>query len=295
VKTKLSKKPSKPKKTAKKAKVNLPKLPSVWVLIKKTLFEVTTFWRPLLGIIIIYAILYFILVLGLNLSTAWQDQILLSNSTVGDAFSVIFGAFSSGGLSSASSSDTTTIMQYLLFILASMAFIWTLRKLQGLKQIKWRDAYYQGTSALVPTVIVFLILALTLVPAIIGSSLLATALQLSTVGAEVAVVSAITGALLFVSILLFAMYWPAFYIISLPQTRPLQALRSAAKITKNRRLAIIRKAIVWLIICLVLAFILLIPIAIIAPAIVGYCVFIGLFLLFGFSHIYFYNLYRSLL
>jgi hypothetical protein len=299
MKIKPNKKPLKSKKTIKKAtkktKVNLPKLPSVWSLVKKTWFECSTFWRPLLGIVIIYVILYFILVLGLNLSTAWQDQILLSDSTLGDAFSTIFGAFSSGGLSSASSSDATTIMQYLLFILASMAFVWTLRKLQGLKQIKWRDAYYQGTSALVPTVVICLVLALTFIPAILGSSILATALQLSTIGAEVAIVSAIAAALLFISLLLFVMFWPAFYIVSLPQTRPVQALRSASKVTKNRRLAIMRKAIVWMIICLVTAFILLMPIAMLVPAAVGYFVFIGLFLFFGVSHIYFYNLYRSLL
>jgi hypothetical protein len=283
------------KKATKKTKVNLPKLPSVWSLVKKTWFECSTFWRPLLGVVIIYVILYFVLVLGLKLSTAWQDELLLSDSAWGGTFGLIFNAFSSGGFSSAGSADMTTIMQYLLFILASMAFIWTLRKLQGLKQIKWRDAYYQGTATLVPTVIVTLVLILTLVPAILSSSLLATALQLSATGAEILIVGLITGVLLLISLLLFIMFWPALYIISLPQTWPIQALRSALKVTKRRRLAILRRAIIGGLICLVVMLIILIPVAMFVPLAVSYLVFIMLFLLFGFGHVYFYNLYRSLL
>jgi hypothetical protein len=170
-----------------------------------------------------------------------------------------------------------------------------LRKLQGLKQIKWRDAYYQGTATFIPTILVCVVLVILLIPAIISGSLLATALQLSPSAAELTVVGAITALLLFLSALLFIMYWPAFYIVSLPQTRPIQALRSARKVTKRRRLAILRKTIMWLIVCFVTAIILLLPIAMIIPAIVSYWAFALLFVIFGFSHVYFYNLYRSLL
>ena len=283
------------KQSVKKRQIALPKLPSSWVLIKKAWFEAITFWRPLLGIIVIYAALYFILVLGLNLSTSWQEELLFPATAWGEAFSLIFGAFSSGGFDSASASDLTIVMQFLLFILASMAFIWTLRKLQGLKQIKWRDAYYQGAAALIPTILVALLLVVTLVPAILGSSLLATALQLSATGLEIFIISLITGALLLISLLLFFMFWPAFYIISLPQTRPMQAIRSALRVTKKRRLAILRKAVAWALLCLIVMLVVLIPLAMLIPSAVSYLVFLLLFLLFGFSHIYFYSLYRSLL
>ena len=156
----------------------LTKLPSVWFLVKKTWFEASTFWRPLVGVTIVYVVLYFSLVLGLNLSSSWQDELLLSDSGFGGSLSVIFGAFYATGLGSSTSSDSTTLVQIMLIIMASMAFIWTLRKLQGLKQIKWRDAYYQGTSAFIPTILVSIVLILMLIPAIVGSSLLATALQL---------------------------------------------------------------------------------------------------------------------
>lgn len=283
------------KKANKRAPIKLAKLPSAWALTKKAWFEVSTFWRPLLGITVVYAILYFILVLGLNLSTTWQYDLAFPASSWGEAFNLIFGAFSTGGFDSATASDLTIVMQFLLFILASMAVIWTLRKLQGLKQIKWRDAYYQGSSALVPTIIVALVLVLMLVPAIIGSSLLATAIQLSATGLEIFVVSLITGVLLLISLLLFVMFWPAFYIASLPQTRPVQALRSALKVTKKRRLAILRKIVAWGVICLVIMLAVLIPLAMFVPSVISYLVFVLLFVLFGFSHVYLYNLYRSLL
>jgi hypothetical protein len=287
----IFKKSTKAKKPIKKP-TKSPKLPSVWALTKKTWFEVSTFWRPLLGVTIIFAVLYFALVLGLNLSSSWQDELVLSGN---GAFSLVFGALYSSGLGSSVSSDSTTLVQILLIVLASMAFVWTLRKLQGLKQIKWRDAYYQGTAAFIPTILVCVVLVLSLIPAIISSSLLATALQFSPPVAEIIIIGAVTALLLFLSVMLFTMWWPAFYIVSLPQTRPFQALKSAKKVTKRRRLAIFRKSIAWLIICLVVAFILLLPVAIVIPAVVGYCAFALLFVLFGFSHVYLYNLYRSLL
>lgn len=292
-KKKVAKKPT--KKAVKKTKAKLPKLPSAWELTKKTWFDVSTFWRPLLGITIVYGVLYFILILGLNLSTTWQYELIAPESTWGEAFSLIFGAFSTGGFDSAIASDLTIVMQFLLFILASMAIIWALRKLQSLKQIKWRDAYYQGSAALIPTVLVALVLVLTLIPAIIGSSLLATAVQLSATALEVFIVSLITGMLLLISLLLFVMFWPGFYIISLPQTRPIQALRSALKVTKRRRLAILRKIVLWIILCLVIMLVILIPLAMFISSAVSYLVFVLLFVLFGFSHVYLYNLYRSLL
>lgn len=287
------------KKTSKSSKKNshktIAKLPTVWSLVKKTWFECTTFWRPLLGIVAIYMVLYIIFVLGFKLSTAWQDNLIYADNMWGDAINLIFGAFSSGGFSTVSQTESATLMQFILFLIASLAFIWTLRNLQALKQIKLRDAYYLGTARLIPTLLVAIILILTLLPAVIGSIVLATALQLSVYGLELLLVSLLSGVMLLLSLLLFIMFWPAFYIASLPQTRPIQALKSALKITKKRRLAILRNTVAWSLICLFAMLIILMPFAIFLPTIVAYLVFILLFVVFGFSHVYLYNLYRSLL
>ena len=199
------------------------KLPSIWQLHKKSFFEYLTFWRSFVGILIVYAVLYFILVLGFSFSSNIQSS-GANSSSLSRAFNAVFSVFSSSSSSNAQSS-ATVLLQFLLFVVASMAFVWALRKLQALKKIKIRDAYYQGTSALIPTILVIIVLMLTLLPAIGGSAVLSVALQTATTGAEISIVSLIAGLLLILSIYLFAMLWPSFYIVSLPATRPFGALK----------------------------------------------------------------------
>ncbi|MEI6237493.1 MAG: hypothetical protein WCP03_02745 [Candidatus Saccharibacteria bacterium] len=285
------------KKITKKSnkKLKPAKLPSSWDLIKKTWFELTTFWRPLLGVSIVYAVLYFVLVMGLSFSSSLQDSSITGSSRMGDAFSSVFSVFSSSSLSGSSSSDATVLVQFILFLAASMAFVWSLRKLQALKKIKMSDAYYKGTATLIPTILVSFILVATLLPVVGGSSLLANVLQNGGSGTEIAIVTAISGILLLISCYLFSMYWPAFYIVSLPDTKPFQALRSSMKVTKKRRFAIIRKALVLDILMVLSLFIVLLPIALVLPSIIPLVSFLLIFIIFGIMHVYLYVLYRSLL
>jgi hypothetical protein len=284
-------KTTEPKKNKKKP----AKLPNSWILVKKTWFEYSTFWRSLLGISIVYAFLYFVLVMGLSFSTSLQDTYITGSGKLGDAFSSVFSAFGSSSLAGNSGSDATVLVQFLLFLIASMAFIWSLRKLQALKKIKMREAYYYGTSALIPTILVSFVLIATLLPVVAGSSLLAAALQNGGTSAEILIVSVISGLLLLISGYLFAMYWPAFYIVSLPDTKPIQALKSAMKVTKKRRFAIIRKTLVLAILMLVLIFVVLLPVALILSSAVPIVAFLLMFFVFGIAHVYMYTLYRSML
>lgn len=284
------------KKSKKNKKTVKPvKLPSSWALTKKSWFEISTFWRPLLGVSMVYAVLYFILVMGLSFSTSVQESSIYGTSKLGDAFSSVFAVFSTSSLTGNSGSDATVLVQFILFIAASMAIVWSLRKLQALKKIKMRDAYYKGTATLIPTILVSFILVATLLPVVSGSSLLATALQNGGTGTEIAVVTVISGLLLLFSCYLFAMFWPAFYIVSLPDTKPFQALRSSMKVTKKRRFAIIRKALVINILMILLIFFVLLPIALVLPSIIPVISFLLLFVIFGIMHVYLYTLYRSLL
>ena len=283
------------KKKVKASKIELKKLPNVWELIKKTWFEGTTFWRPLTGLLIIYALLYFVLVMGLSFSSYLQNPLSTSTGGLSKTLSTIFAVINTNSLTDGTQSDATVLIQFLLFLIASLAFIWTLRKLQALKKIKLRDAYYQGTSTLIPVILVSMVLILTVLPAIAGSAILATALQSGASGIETLIVSLISGLLLLLSLVLFVMLWPAFYIVSLPQTRPMQAIRAAAKVTKKHRFAILRKMIMLAILSFVLLFIILLPIALAVSVIVPEVAFVLLFIVFGFCHVYLYTLYRSLL
>lgn len=286
-----------PKKKNNKPKNNQPKkkLPSVWRLTKQTYIEAVTFRRSLFGILAVYAVLYFVLVLSLNFSGSLQGNFATNSSRLNDAINSVLNQFVNGSLIGSGTSDTPIIIQFLLFLIGSMAFVWALRKLQKLQKIKIREAYYLGSSALVTTIIITVVLLLTFIPALIGSSILPVALQSGAAGLEILTVTIISLLLLILSLYLFVMLWPAFYIVSLPKTMPWQALKSAAKLTKKNRFNIMRKIFMLFVILIFVIFIILFPIALVLPSIVPIVAYILIFIAFGLAHVYLYMLYRSLL
>jgi hypothetical protein len=280
--------------TKNKPKQEKKKVPNTWQLFKKTWLELTTFWRPISGVLIVYGSLYYLLVMGLSFSTE-LPELTSGDSRLEQALNSVSTVFSNGSLMGYNQSDSTGLFQLILFLIASMAIVWTLRKLQGLKKTKIRDAYYLGTATLIPTILVSIVTLLTLIPSALGSSILSVSLQASGNQTEVIIIGIIAGLLLFLSIYLLAMIWPAFYIVTLGQTRPIQAIRSATKITKGNRFSIIRKSIILMIVLILLTFGLIIPIAMISPTAVPFMALIIMLLNFAIAHTYLYNLYRSLI
>ena len=281
------------KKINKKTKTEKPVVTqNSWQLLKSTWFELSTFWRPIAGVTAVYAVLYFLFVMGLGFASVLQVQDGTGN-TFTDAMYAIFGSINDTYVGGAS--DATTLLQYVLFMVASLALIWLLRKLQALKKVTIRDAYYQGTAGIVPVILVSVILIFCFIPAALGSTLVSTAMQASSAMVEIIVITAVSGILLLGSLWLFAMFWPAFYIASLPQTRPIQALRSARVLTKKRRFSILRKFIVLGLLLAFGIFIVLLPVALLLPVATPYVAYILLFVAFAFMQVYLYQLYRSLL
>jgi len=284
-------------KTPKQPKDDAPtkpkKLASSWVLLRQTWMELSSFWRTLVGITLVYVVLYVVLVMGLNITSGLSVPVDTGLNRFSQAINSI--ATSINDVYAQAQSDTTVLVQMLLFVVASLALIWALRKLQALKKITIRDAYYQGSAQIIPVLLVSIVLLLTLIPAVIGSSIFSVVLQTASVGIEILIVSVIAGLLLLLSLLLFSIFWPAYYIASLPQTRPIQALKSAKAITKKRRLSIIRKFLVLGLVLGICGLLFVVPIAIIAPSFASYVVYIALFAGFLYSQVYLYELYRSLL
>lgn len=277
----------------KSAKSKPAKVISVFVLLKKTWLELSVFWRPLGGIAVVYAVLYFVFVMGLSVTNTLKMQIDSSGGRVSQAAFAIIDSITN--TYTGAESDATVLVQMLLFIVATLAVVWALRKLQALKSITIRDAYYHGPSTLIPVLLVSGALLLMLLPAILGSNILAIVLQTGSVGSEIIAVGIITGLLLFSSVYLLSMYWPAFYIASLPNMRPIQALRSARDVTKKRRLSIMRKLLALALLIVLFLLTVLFPFGLIAPAVVPYIVYVAMFTVFIFSQVYLYELYRSLL
>lgn len=278
-----------------KSKKNIKKLPSFWNLMKFSYSDVRKFWRPLASVLAVYGVLYFIFVMGFSLSLSWQQSLDLTGSKISQAASSVFSVFGSGALSGGAQSDAITLIQFLLFLIASLALVWSIRRLHSNKPVKIHDAYYGGNVSLVPTILVSFVLILTLLPAIVGSGIFATAAQYSPSSTEITIVGLIAGVSLLISLYFLSMIWPAFYIVSLPPTRPWQAIKSAAQITKKHRFAILRKIIYFAVFSFIALFIILFPGALLLAQIVPALAFMFLIVLFGFGHIYFYSLYKGLL
>lgn len=262
-------------------------------LLQKTWLELSTFWRTLVGITAVYAALYFVFVMGLSITNSLRIAPDESDSRLLRATLTIIDSLS--GTYAGSESDATVIVQSLLFLIAALAIIWALRKLQALKSITIRDAYYQGPAALIPVIMVSVTLILMLVPAALGASILAITLQMTSfsIGVVLAVVAVLL--LFFASAYMFTMLWPAFYIVTLPNVRPMQAFKSSRDLTKKRRFMILHKFILLGLLLLLGLFIVLFPFGLAAPTVVPYVVYIALFAMFLFSQVYLYELYRSLL
>lgn len=259
---------------------------------KKTWLELSSFWRPLVGVTATYAVLYFVFVMSFQLNSNVAELLSTTTGKLPQAFGVISDSMFNSY--SGAQSDATTLIQILLFVAATLALVWTLRRLQNLQKAGIRDAYYEGPARLVPVLIVSLILMLTFIPALFGSTVLSYALSASTGGFELAIASIISLALIFASLLLFVMYWPAFYIVTLPQMYPIKSLKAAAKVTKKYRLSIMRKFVLLGMFCFLLLLILMLPIALTVPMVVPYVLYLVVFGIFMISQVFLFELYRSL-
>lgn len=285
-------KPKTTPKVAAKVEPTQKKLISFVAIAKKTWQELAAFWRPLAGVTLTYAVLYFIFVMSFSINNNVQEIISSTAGKLPQAFVVVTDTLFTSY--NGSQSDATTLLQMLLFLTAALALLWTLRRLQNLQSVTIREAYYEGPARIVPVIIVSLLLMLTSIPALFGSSILGFVTQSSSSLAEFIIAVIFALVMIFISILLFVTYWPAFYIVTLPNIRPIKALRMAAEVTKKNRLSILRKFVLFGIFAMLFIVILALPIALVLPAIVPYVMYFVLFALFMVMQVYLFVLYRSL-
>lgn len=284
----------------KKPKIQKKKLPGFWKLVASTWNDLTTFWRPIFGVTAVYGVLYFILVLGLSVSYSYSDVTASVAESLGEnagwlatQSAIIFSLFT--GSSASNQSDATVMVQFLLFIVATLAIIWTLRRLQSLKHIRFRDAYYSGNAQIVPFLLVSVILLLTLIPAIIGSTIFGVAFSAGAIGIELVIVSIVTGLTLFLSLYWLVAWLPALYIVSLPGGTPIKSIKASAGLTKKHRFWFLRNIAGLAILILFAMFAAMLPIVLAVPVIAIGAVFVVSFIAFACVQTFLYRLYRSLL
>jgi hypothetical protein len=281
-------------KNLKKPKKTKVKLPSFWTLAAQTWRELTTFWKPLTGVVAVYGVLYFTLVMGFSLAYTYQD--------IADSIST--GAGNVGWMAkksltvvslfvSSNQSDAGAIVQFILFVISTLAFIWALRKLRTLKHIRMRDAYFEGTARIVPTVLVLVLLFITFIPASVGSAIVSV-LQ-SGSGIELVIAALIAAVLFFATIYWLCAWLPAIYVVSLPKGSPITAIRASAKLTKKHRFWMVRNLLLFVFLTIVIDFTVMLLFVWIVPAASVVAAYIVSFITFGIAQTYLFIMYRGLL
>ncbi len=260
-------------------------------------------WRLFGGIVLVYLILTIVLVKGFGVSSNIGQ---LKSTVLGLAhgrnaqlaasftlFSVLLGNVNS------TSSDVAGAYQTILLIVVSLVLIWALRQSLAAKPVRLtvRDAFYKGLYPVVPLLLVLLVIALQLVPLLIANFLYSIVFGngLAVTAIEKGLWALLLGLLVLLSLYMVTSSIFALYIVTLPNVRPMQALRKARELVRHRRWVIMRKLLFLPVALLACAAVIIVPIIILSAAVAGWTFFVLSMLGLAIFHSYLYQLYRELL
>ena len=276
------------------------RLPSAWRLAR---ISAGLLWRHkwlFIGITLVYSILNIILVTGFSSGIDFANikstlQTALGGSAVSSSlaiFAVLIGSSGSSNANAASSS-----YQLILVLIVSLAVIWALREVMAGSRIRIRDAYYRGMTPLVPFILVLLVIALQLIPFVIGATVygIVTANGIAVFAAEKVLWALIFGLLALLSVYMISSSIFALYIVTLPDMTPFKALRSARQLVRYRRWTVLRKVLVLPLILLVLAALIMLPVILVVTVAAQWIFFALTMFSTVVAHTYLYSLYRELL
>lgn len=282
-------------------KIHNAKLKSVWGIIKSSVQLIARDKRLFGGIIAIYGFLNILLIQGLvsgnNLSN-FKDS--LNSAFSGNISGVGSGAGNFAlllGNTSNNSSQNAGAYQTMLSIIVTLAIIWALRQVSLGKKPLIRDSYYKGMAPAIPFILVLCVVALQLIPFVIGSTIYGLVVNN---GIAIHNIEKLLWLAVFIGSALLSLYMItssliALYIVTLPDMTPLKALRSAKELVNGRRWTVMRKIVLLPIILLCAEAIIMIPIVLISTtlAALGFFVLIVLSLLA--ANAYMFTLYKDLL
>ncbi len=265
-------------------------------LFKQAIVVLTSRWKLFLGIIIIYALLSIILTGGLSL--AGNSNINQLKPTLNQSF----GKFVTGltlFAALAGDSFSSGVSQAVIGVIVSLALIWALRQvyLRGAPKLRIRDSFYRGMAPLIPFILVLIVLLFELIPLAIGAFLYSTAVTgaIATTSGEQAIFVFIFFLLAIASFHMLTSSVFALYIVTLDGMTPIKALRSAAMLVRYRRVRIFLKLLFIIITLLIIAAIIIVPLAIWATSVAPYIFFLLTLVFLAIFHSYVYALYRELI
>lgn len=288
------------KKQRRQIKSARPTLPGVLRLTKQTLSIIRHNRRYFIRFTLLYLVCSFIFVqTASNTGSVIQAKELIGNS-LGSAFVTNLALYGSlVGSSTQLGNQAAALYQFIIIVVFSLALIYGLRHMYGkdAEKVTVKQSLYRGMTPLIPLLLVLLCIALQLLPLSLGTSIYATVL---TSGIAVNNIEQLMWLSLTVVLAAVSLYWvvgsiSALFIVTLPDTKPLEALRSSRQLARFRRLVVLRKILFMPLVLLVLLGVIVLPFIAFAPAVAQFVFFVVSSVALPLAVTYMYNLYRSML
>lgn len=286
----------------KRIKVPGAKIPSVFSITKEAYLLSMSRWRIFTGVLLIYAALYAILVSGVSsgLDIAGISREVKAESQ--GLFGIAAASLTGLGVIVGSSANDASVQassgyQLVLFIVGSLAIIWTLRQVQAGVRVGLRETYYKSMAPLVPFFCVLVIMAVQLLPLIIANFIFGIVVI---GGIAVYLIEKVLWMILVFLLIIWTFYmlansFIALYIATLPDITPWQAITSAQKLVEHRRWTVLRKLLFLPLLVAFVYIVVMLPVITFIPTIAEY-VFFGISMVsLLIAHAYIYTLYRKLL
>ncbi len=257
-------------------------------------------WKLFLALSFIYGVLNFILVQGFSVTSLSETKATLEQAGHTSLSWLINGASLFAYLVTNSTSGQNpgaSVYQAVIQVLMSLALIWTLRQLYAGRKVGIRDGFYQGAYPLVPFVLVLVVIAVQVIPAAIGVYLYSTVngTGIAATTAEQILWAVVAFLAVLLSLYLICSSIIALYIVSLPNMRPMAALKSASQLVQFRRWAVLRKLLFLPLVMLIAGAVVLFPVILIYTPAAPWVFLLLSMVALPIVHSYVYALYRSLL
>lgn len=277
---------------------------NVLLLSSKSLATLFKNWLPFSVISAIYFFLTLLFVRGFSSTinvTQLKDTYFGAHkpSVVSASMSVFVNLLSNSSSSPSGSSNPSSsdVYQTILFVVFSLVFIWMLREAAKTNKITVRESLYKSQFALIPFLIVSFIIILETIPMFIGFYLYSTVFS---GGIAVETYEKIIWLMVCFGFILLSLYLLissifAIFVVTLPDTRPMQALRTAWRLVKGRRVSVLGKILFLPIGLLVMIGIASIVFVLLLPQIADFVFFALGVISLPVVLSYLYNLYRELI
>lgn len=279
------------------------KLSSAPKLFMQSLRLLAKNWKFFAGLTLVYGVLALIFVKGIagtgnitDIKTALDESFTGTANQISNSVT-LFGVLVS---SSAAADQTANLYQSIFVVIASLATIWGLRRVQDNqdgKPLRIKQAYYKGMQPLIPFLLVCGLILLQLIPFMLGAT--AYSVILGT-GLAVGMLEQTIWATVFMVLAIWSLYMItpsviALLIVTLPDMTPMRAIRSARKLVLYRRWTVLRKLLFMPFILLVISFVVMLPFILWIPVAASWAFFVWGLMLVPVTWSYVYALYRELL